>query len=125
MLINKGENTSLKHSNDSKACVKYSNDIDDIYENIEEYNTDKKRKILIKFDNIIADVFSNKNLNLIVTELFVRGRKLKIPLIFPTLFSIAIPKNIRLNSTHYFIMKIASKRALQQIAFNHLSEIDF
>ena len=62
LLINKGENTSLKYLNDSEACVKYLNDMDDIYENIEEYNTDKKRKILIKFDDIIGDMFSNKNL---------------------------------------------------------------
>ena len=59
-LINKRENTDLNHFNDSKAFIKYSNDVDDIYENIEEYNPNKKRKKLIVFDNIITDVLSNK-----------------------------------------------------------------
>ena len=59
-LINKRENTDLNHFNDSKAFIKYSNDEDDIYENIEEYNPNKKRKTLIVFDNIITDMLSNK-----------------------------------------------------------------
>ena len=63
LLINKREITGLKHFNDSKAFIEYSNDIDDIYENIKEYNPNKKRKILIVFDDMIADMVSNKNLN--------------------------------------------------------------
>ena len=59
-LINKRENAYLNHFNDSKAFIKYSNDEDDIYENIEEYNPNKKRKTLIVFDNIITDMLSNK-----------------------------------------------------------------
>ena len=92
-LINKRESTGLKHFNDSKAFIEYSNDMDDIYKNIEEYNPNKKRKILIVFDDMIADMLSNKKLNPVVTELFIRGRKLNISLF-------AVPKNIRLNSTH-------------------------
>ena len=80
-LINKRESTGLKHFNDSKAFIEYSNDMDDIYKNIEEYNPNKKRKILIVFDDMIADMLSNKKLNLIVTELFIRGKKLNISLI--------------------------------------------
>ena len=99
--------------------------MDDIYKNVEDYNPNKKRKILIVFDDIIADMLSNKKLNPIVTELFVRGRKLKISLVFITQSYFAVPKTIRLNSTHYFVMKIPNKRELQQIAFNHSSEIDF
>ena len=75
-IVNKRENTGLKHFNDSKAFIEYSNDMDDIYKNIEEYNPNKKQKILIVFDDMIADMLNNKNLNLIVTELFIRGRKL-------------------------------------------------
>ena len=78
LLINKGESIGLKHLNDSKGFIKYSNYMDDIYKNIEEYNPNKKRKILIVFDYMIADILSNKNLNPIVTELFSRSGKLNI-----------------------------------------------
>ena len=74
---------------------------------------------------MIADMLCNKKFNLIVTELFIRGRKLNISLVFITQSYFAVPKNIRLNSTHYFIMKIPNKQELQQIAFNHSSDIDF
>ena len=75
-FINKRESTGLKHFNDSKAFIEHSNDMDNIYTNIEEYNPNKKRKILLVFDDMIVDMLSNKKLNLIVTELFIRGRKL-------------------------------------------------
>ena len=75
--------------------------MDDIYKNNEEYNPDKKSKILILFDDMIADVLSNKKLNKIVTELFIRGRKLNIYIVFITQSYFAVPKNLRLNSTHY------------------------
>ena len=121
MFINKRGSTGLEHFNDSKAFIEYSNDMDDI----ENYNPNKKRKILIVFNDIIADVFSNKKLNPIVTELFIRGKKQNISLVFITQSSFAVPKNIRLYSTHSFILKIPNKRELQQIAFNHSSDIDF
>ena len=81
LLINKIKNTSLKYLNDSKAFIEYSNDMDDIYKHIEEYNSNN---ILIIFDNMIVDMFSNKKLNPTVIELFVRGRKLNIPLVLIT-----------------------------------------
>ena len=99
--------------------------MDDIYEKIEECNPNRKRKILIVFDDMIADMLSNKELNPIVTELFIRGRKLNISLVFITQSYFDVRKNIRLNSTHYSIMKIPNKQKLQQIALNHLSDIDF
>ena len=73
-LINKQESTGLKHFNDSKAFTEHTNDMDDSYKNIEEYNPNKKRKMLIVFDDMIADILNNKKLNPIVTELFFRGR---------------------------------------------------
>ena len=79
----------------------------------------KSRKILIVFDNIIADTLSNKNLNPVVTELFIRGKKL----IF--FFLVVVPKNIILNSTHYFLIKVPNKIELQQIQLNHSSDINF
>ena len=72
---------------------------------------------------MIDDLLTNKKLNPIVTKLFVRGKKLVLVFIIQSYF--AVPKNIRLNSTHYFVMKIPNKRELQQIAFNHSSDIDF
>ena len=96
-----------------------------IYENIEEYVINKKRKILIVFDYLIADMLSNKKLNPIVTELFVRGRKLNISFVFITQSYFAVPKNIRLISNNYFVMKISNKIEFQQIAFNQSSDIDF
>ena len=74
---------------------------------------------------MIVDMLSNKTLNPIVTDLWIRGRKLNISLVFITKSYFAVPKNIRLNSTHYFIMEIPNKRELQLIAFNHSSGIDF
>ena len=115
MLINKRESTGLKYLNDPKAFIGYSNDMDDIYKNIEEYNPYKKRKILIASGNMITDMLSNKKLNPVVTGLFIRGRKLNISLVFIAQFYFAVPKNIRLNSTHYFILKIPNKRELQRL----------
>ena len=74
LLIYKRGSPGLKYLNDSKAFIEYSNDIDDIYKNIEGYNPNKKLKILILFDDMIADMFSNKKLNQAVTELFIRGK---------------------------------------------------
>ena len=78
--------------------------MDDIYKNIEECNPNKKSTILILFDDAIANLPSNKNLNAIVTEFFIRGRKLNISLVYITQFYFVVSKNVRLNSTHYFIM---------------------
>ena len=83
-LINKIESVGLNHLNDPKAFIEYSNDMQDIYKNIDEYNIDKERKILIVFDDMIADMINNNKLNSIITELFFRGRKLNIFLVFIT-----------------------------------------
>ena len=89
----------------------------------DEYNIDKKRKILIVFDDMIADMINNKKLYSIVTELFIRGRKLNISVVFITQSYFKVPKDIRLNTTHLFMTKIPNKRELQQIALNHSSDI--
>ena len=125
MLINKRESRVLKYLNDSKAFIEFSNDMDDSYKNIEEYNPNKKWKILIVLDDMIHDMPSNKKLNPIVTEVFIRWRKLNISFVFITKSYFAIPKNIRLDSTHYFVMKTPNKRGLHQISFNYSSDIDF
>ena len=74
---------------------------------------------------MIADMINNNKLNAIVTELFIRGRKLNISIVFITQSYFKVPKDVRLNSTHFFIMKIPNKREFQQIALNHSSDIDF
>ena len=93
-----------------KLFFEFSNDMDDIYKNIEEYNPNKKRKILIVFDDMIADMLSNKKLNPIVTEIFILHRRLNISLVFITQSYFALRKSIILNSTHYFVMKIPNQR---------------
>ena len=97
----------------------------DIHKNVNDYNHDKENKILIVFDDMIADMINNKKLNSIVTELFIRGRKLNFSLVFITQSYFKVPKDVRLNTTHFFIMKIPIKRELQKIAINHSSDIDF
>ena len=124
-LINKREKVGLDHFDDPKAFMEYSNDMQDAYKNIEDYNPIKKCKILIVFDDMIADMINNKKLNPVVSKLFIRGRKLNISIPFITQSYFKLPKNVRLNSTHFFIMKIPNKRELQQIALNHSSDIDF
>ena len=124
-LINKREKVGLNHFNDPKAFMEYSNDMQDVYKNIEDYNPIKKRKVLIIFDDMIVDMINNNKLNPIVTELFIRGRKFNISIVFITQSYFKVPKDVRLNSTHFFIMKIPNKRELQHIALNHSSYIDF
>ena len=85
----------------------------DVYKNIDEYNVDKDRKILIAFDDMISDIIKNKKLNSIVTELFIRGRKINISLVFITQSYFKVPKDVRLNTTHFFITEIQNKRELQ------------
>ena len=124
-VINKREKVGLDHLKDCKAFMECSNDMQDVYKNIENYNPGKKRKKLIVFDDMIADMINNKKLNPVVTELFIRGRKLHVSVVFITQTYFEVPKDVRLNSTHFFIMKIPNKRELQKIALNHSSDIDF
>ena len=99
--------------------------MDDVYDNIDDYNPKRKRKILIVFDDMIADIMTNKTFQAIIRELFVRCRKLNISLVFITQSYFSVPKEVRLNSTHYLVMKIHNKRELQQIAINHSGDINY
>ena len=96
-----------------------------VYKAIEDYNPGKKRKVLIVFDDLITDMMKNIKLNPVVTELFIRGEKLNISIVFITQSYFKVPKDVRLNSTHFYIMKIPNKRELQQIALNRSSDIEF
>ena len=90
-----------------------------VYNNIEEYNIGKKCKILIVLDDMIADMINNEKLNSIVTESFIREKKWNVSLVFIIQSNFKVPKDVRLKSTHFFIMKVPNKRELQQIALNH------
>ena len=124
-LNEKGENVRIKHLNDPNAFIECSNTMDDVYENINDYNLSRKRKILIVFDDMITDVMTNNKFQAIVKELFIRCRKLNISLVFITQSYFSVPKDVRLNSTQYLIMKIINKRELQNIAINHSADIDY
>ena len=125
-LINKRNKVGLCHYHNPKTFMEYSNDMSDTYKNIEDYNPDKKGKVLIVFDDMIADMINpKKKLNPIVTELSIRGRKLIIFIVFITQSYFTVPKDVRLNSTYFFLMKNPIKRELQQIALNHSSDIGF
>ena len=124
-LIKKREDAGIKHSIDPNAFIECSNLMDYVYENIHDYNSSRKRKILIAFDDMIADIMTNKKFQAIIKELFIRCRKLNISLVFVTQSYFSVPKNVRLNSTYYLIMKINNKRELQNIAINHSADIDY
>ena len=124
-LIKKCEDAGIKHLNDSNAFIECSNTMDDVYENIDDYNPNRKRKILIVFDDMIADIMTNKKFQAIIKELFIRCRKLNISLVFITQSYFSVPKDVRLNSTHYLIMKINNKRELQSIVINHSADINY
>ena len=114
-LINKREKEGLDHFKDPKAFMKYSNDMQDVYKNIQNYNPGKKRKILIVFDDMIADMINNKKLNPVITELFIRGRKLNISVVFITQPYFKVPKDVKLNSTHFFYHENSNKRELNKL----------
>ena len=117
-LINKRGSINLKHFNDPKTFIEYSNDMQDDYKNIDEYDIQKEHKVLIVFDDMIADMMNNKKLNSIVPELFIRDRKLNISLVFITQSSFKVPKDVRLNTNHFFTTKIPNSREFQQTALN-------
>ena len=114
-LINKRESTGLKHFNDFKASIEYSDEMPDVYKNINEYNENREGKILIAFDAMIVDLIDKKKLNSIVTELFIRSRKLNVSLVFITQSYFKVPKDVRLNSTHFLSCKFQIKENFNKL----------
>ena len=125
LLLNGRSKVAIEKLKHTKAFINYLQTINDVYENLEDKNPTKKRRVLIVFDDMIADMESNKKLSPIITEFLLRGRKLNISLVFISQSYFEVPKSIILIATHYFTMKIPNKRKLQQIASNNLSDIDF
>ena len=97
ILIKKCKDAGIKHLNDPNAFIECSNTMDDVYENIHDYNSSRKRKILIVFDDMIADIMTNKKFQAIITELFIRCRKLNISLAFIAQSYLSVPKDVRFN----------------------------
>ena len=123
-LINKRKGVGVDTFNYPKVFIEYSNDMHDVYKNIDSYNLDKNNKNLIVFNDMMADIINNKMLKSVVTELFIRGRKLNISLLFITQSYFKVPKGVRPNTSHFFTVKNPNKRELQQIAINHSSDIN-
>ena len=99
--------------------------MDDIYKNINDYNPSRKRRILILFDDMISDIMTNKKFQAIIKELFIRCRKLNSSLVFITQSYFSVPKDVRLNSIRYLIMKINNLQNLQNIVINHSADVDY
>ena len=123
-LINKRESTGLKRFTEPKAFTEYSNIMDDVYKNIDDYNPDKENKTLIVFKDMIADMIHNRKLSSIVTELFIRGRKLNTSFVFIFQSYLKVPKDVRLSTSHLFNSEISNKTELQRIVINHSSDIN-
>ena len=101
-----------------------SNTMDDVFENINCYNPIRKRKKNV-FDDMTANIMTNKKFQAIIKELFIRCRKLNISLVFIIQSYFSVPKDVRLNSTHYLIMKIHNEMELKNIGINHSADIDY
>ena len=124
-LIKNREDVGIKKLDNPNAFIVCSNKKDDVYEVIDNYNPKRKKKVLIVSDDMIADIMGNKNFQAIIKELFIRCRKLNISLVFITQSYFSVQKEVRLNTTHYFIIKINNKKELQNIVINHSADIDY
>ena len=112
-LIKKREDVGIKHVNNPNAFIECSNTTDDIYENINDHNPRRKKKLIV-FYNMIADIIDNRRFQAIIKKFFIRCRKLNISLVFITQFYFSVPKDVRLNSTHYLIMKINNRKKIKK-----------
>ena len=124
-LINKREQAGIKNLNDHHAFIEYSNNMNDVLENINNYNKNRDKKVLIIFYDMIADIMRSKKFKAIVKELFMRCRKLNLSIVFITHSYFRTPKDARLNSTHYILMKISNKKELKSIAEENSGHLDF
>ena len=124
-LINKREQAGIKYLNDPHAFIEYSNDVNDILEDINNYNNKRDKKVLIIFDDMIADITRSGKFKAIVKNLFIRCRKLNISIVFITQSYFRTPKDARLNSTHYILMKIGNKEELKSIGEENSGHLDF
>ena len=124
-LINKREQAGIKNLNDPHAFIEYSDDMNDVLDDINNYNKNRNRKVLIVFDDMIADIEYNKNFKRIIKELFYRARKINVSVVFITQSHFRALKDARFNSTHYILMKIGNKKELKRIAEEKSGHLDY
>ena len=124
-LINKIEQAGMKNLQDPKAFIEYSDDMNNVYGDISNYNRKRDKKVLLVFDDMIADIEYDKNFKKIIKELCYRTRKLNVSIVFITQSYFRTLKNTRLNSTHYIPMKIGNKKELKSIAEEKSRNLDY
>ena len=127
-LINKREQVGIEMLQNAKAFIEHSNNMNDVFENINNYNKKRNKKVLLVFDNMIAGIEHNKKFRKVIKELFYRARKLNVSIVFITQSYFRVLKDARLKSTHYVLMKIGSKKELKSISeekSGHLDHKDF
>ena len=124
-LINKREQAGIKNLNDPHAFIEYSDDMNDVLDDINDYNENRDKKLLIVFDDMIADIEYNKNFKRIIKELSYRARKINVSIVFITQSYFKALKDARLNSTHYILMRIGNKKELKRIAEEKSGHLDY
>ena len=124
-LINKREQAGIKNLNDPHAFIEYSNDMDDVINDINNHNKNRDKKVIIVFDDMIANIEYNKKFKRIIKELFYGARKINVSIVFITQSYFRALKDARFNSTHYIIMKIGNKRELKRIAEEKSGHLDY
>ena len=124
-LINKREQVGIKNLNDPHAFIEYSDDMNDVLDDINNYSKNRDKKVLIVSDDMIADIEYNKNFKRIIKDLFYRARKINLSIVFITQSYFRALKDARLNSTHYILMKIGNKKALESIVEEKSGNLDY
>ena len=124
-LINKREQAGIKNLNDPHAFIEYSDDMDELLDDINNYNKNRDKEVLIAFDDLIADIEYNKKFKRTIKELFYRARKINVSIVFINQSYFRALKDARLNSTHYIIMKINNKNLLKRIAEEKSGHLDY
>ena len=124
-LINKREQAGIKNLNDPHAFIEYSDDMNDVLNDINNYNKNRDKKVLIVFDDMIADIECNKNVKRIIKELFYRACKINVSIVFITQSYFRALKDAKLNSTHYILKKIGNKREFKRIAEEKSGHLDY
>ena len=124
-LINKREQAEIKNLNDPNAFIEYSDDMNDVLDDINDYNKNRDKKVLIVFDDMIADIEYNKNFKRIIKELFYSARKINVSIVFITQSYFRALKDARINSTYYILMRIGNKKELKRIAEEKSCHLDY
>ena len=124
-LINKREQAGIKNLDDPHAFIEYSDDMNYVLDDINNYNKNRDKKVLIVFDDMIADIEYNKNFKRIIKELFYRSRKINVSIVFIMQSYFTTLKDARLNSTHYILMEISNKKELKRIAEEKSGHLDY